>query len=94
MLCQCTCITKVHNGKRHSIAPDLWVNAKKFLLTMSTPGVEPGLSQPRRDVLATRRCGPWMLGNVVLYRLKMELMRIGDISSILSITRWSVCPSG
>ena len=25
---------------------------------MSTPGVEPGLSRPRRDVLATRRCGP------------------------------------
>ena len=24
---------------------------------MSTPGVEPGLSRPRRDVLTTRRCG-------------------------------------
>ena len=24
---------------------------------MTTPGVEPGLSRPRRDVLATRRCG-------------------------------------
>ena len=25
---------------------------------VSTPGVEPGLSRPRRDVLTTRRCGP------------------------------------
>ena len=25
---------------------------------MSTPGVEPGLSRPQRDVLTTRRCGP------------------------------------
>ena len=24
---------------------------------MSTPGVEPGLSRPQRDVLTTRRCG-------------------------------------
>ena len=24
---------------------------------MSTPGLEPGLSRPRRDVLTTRRCG-------------------------------------
>ena len=24
---------------------------------LTTPGVEPGLSRPRRDVLATRRCG-------------------------------------
>ena len=24
---------------------------------MTTPGVEPGLSRPRRDVLTTRRCG-------------------------------------
>ena len=27
------------------------------LFHMSTPGVEPGLSRPRRDVLTTRRCG-------------------------------------
>ena len=26
-------------------------------LRMTTPGVEPGLSRPRRDVLTTRRCG-------------------------------------
>ena len=26
---------------------------------MSTPGVEPGLSRPQRDVLTTRRCGPY-----------------------------------
>ena len=26
---------------------------------MSSPGVEPGLSRPRRDVLTTRRWGPW-----------------------------------
>ena len=26
---------------------------------MSTPGVEPGLSRPRRDVLTTRRWGRW-----------------------------------
>ena len=26
---------------------------------MTTPGVEPGLSRPRRDILATRRCGLW-----------------------------------
>ena len=25
--------------------------------TLTTPGVEPGLSRPRRDVLTTRRCG-------------------------------------
>ena len=25
---------------------------------MTTPGVEPGLSRPQRDVLTTRRCGP------------------------------------
>eukprot|EP00973_Karenia_brevis_P027257 3759594-Karenia_brevis.AAC.1 len=24
---------------------------------MTTPGVEPGLSRPQRDVLTTRRCG-------------------------------------
>ena len=24
---------------------------------MTTPGIEPGLSRPRRDVLTTRRCG-------------------------------------
>ena len=31
---------------------------------MSTPGVEPGLSRPQRDVLTTRRCGleVWELG--------------------------------
>ena len=28
---------------------------------MSTPGVEPGLSRPQRDVLTTRRCGRLML---------------------------------
>ena len=26
--------------------------------SMSTPGFEPGLSRPQRDVLTTRRCGP------------------------------------
>ena len=25
---------------------------------LTTPGVEPGLSRPQRDVLTTRRCGP------------------------------------
>ena len=29
---------------------------------MTAPGVEPGLSRPRRDVLTTRRCGPWWVG--------------------------------
>ena len=29
----------------------------KLVNEMSTPGVEPGLSRPRRDVLTTRRCG-------------------------------------
>ena len=28
---------------------------------MTTPGVEPGLSRPQRDVLTTRRCGPCLL---------------------------------
>ena len=27
------------------------------LIKVSTPGVEPGLSRPQRDVLTTRRCG-------------------------------------
>ena len=31
---------------------------------MSTPGVEPGLSRPRRDVLTTRRCGLHMRCNL------------------------------
>ena len=31
------------------------------LMKMSTPGVEPGLSRPRRDVLTTRRCGPCLV---------------------------------
>ena len=35
-----------------SVCLFVWVLAK-----MSTPGVEPGLSRPRRDVLTTRRCG-------------------------------------
>ena len=30
---------------------------KKECAKMSTPGVEPGLSRPQRDVLTTRRCG-------------------------------------
>ena len=29
---------------------------------MTTPGVEPGLSRPQRDVLTTRRCGPCRCG--------------------------------
>ena len=29
-----------------------------YTYQMSTPGVEPGLSRPQRDVLTTRRCGP------------------------------------
>ena len=28
---------------------------------LSTPGVEPGLSRPQRDVLTTRRCGPCIM---------------------------------
>ena len=27
--------------------------------SITAPGVEPGLSRPQRDVLTTRRCGPW-----------------------------------
>ena len=32
---------------------------------MTTPGVEPGLSRPQRDVLTTRRCG-LLAGGVLL----------------------------
>ena len=35
-----------------------------YLRNVSTPGVEPGLSRPRRDVLTTRRCGPWFVHGV------------------------------
>ena len=31
---------------------------------MSSPGVEPGLSRPRRDVLTTRRCGQMPAGEL------------------------------
>ena len=30
---------------------------ERLSATLTTPGVEPGLSRPRRDVLTTRRCG-------------------------------------
>ena len=33
---------------------------------MSSPGVEPGLSRPQRDVLTTRRWGLLLLGNLLL----------------------------
>ena len=35
-----------------------WLGGRQ-MLSMTTPGVEPGLSRPRRDVLSTRRCGPY-----------------------------------
>ena len=40
------------------------------LVKMTTPGVEPGLSRPQRDVLTTRRCGrligtSWLILNSV-----------------------------
>ena len=34
---------------------------------MSSPGVEPGLSRPRRDVLTTRRWGLADDGNIAKY---------------------------
>ena len=34
-------------------AAELWVGCE----AVTTPGVEPGLSRPQRDVLTTRRCG-------------------------------------
>ena len=37
--------------------PPLWTNYF-FPQEVSTPGVEPGLSRPQRDVLTTRRCRP------------------------------------
>ena len=44
-------------------AAALWRTLRK----MTTPGVEPGLSRPRRDVLTTRRCGRLP----ALYKCKM-----------------------
>ena len=40
----------------HSLV-DSSPSSRSQTLTMSTPGVEPGLSRPQRDVLTTRRCG-------------------------------------
>ena len=32
--------------------------ASRAQVKLTAPGVEPGLSRPRRDILTTRRCGP------------------------------------
>ena len=40
------------------------------LSSLTTPGVEPGLSRPRRDVLTTRRCG---LGDPVISTDLLEM---------------------
>ena len=40
------------------------------MFSMTTPGVEPGLSRPQRDVLTTRRCGPCALTKYVARRVE------------------------
>ena len=59
-----------HDSKpNQAIAPN---TRAKLERNMSTPGVEPGLSRPRRDVLTTRRCGQFVVlqaNNVAVYEL-------------------------
>ena len=62
---------------------------------MTTPGVEPGLSRPQRDVLTTRRCGrlisswrtPWLTlcGVSILYGGLHEGACIGDVVCAFAI---------
>ena len=40
---------------------------------MTTPGVEPGLSRPQRDVLTTRRCGPQHRNNFLTLLVRSNL---------------------
>ena len=42
---------------------------------LSTPGFEPGLSQPQRDVLTTRRCGPH---DHCILRLSTDQLTLGS----------------
>ena len=57
---------------------------------MSTPGVEPGLSRPQRDVLTTRRCG------LVLCVLSLVRIpgRIAAMRRINSRTQTGVAQAG
>ena len=43
--------------------------------TLSTPGVEPGLSRPQRDVLTTRRCGrcKYSHGHIFIWRYEITI---------------------
>ena len=45
--------------RRQRAVKELWLFSARCrdCCWMTTPGVEPGLSRPRRDVLTTRRCG-------------------------------------
>ena len=56
---------------------------------MSTPGVEPGLSRPQRDVLTTRRCGLLRVARLgqsafewAGHSINERLARVSPVSSI------------
>jgi hypothetical protein len=62
---------------------------------MSTPGVEPGLSRPQRDVLTTRRCGLLRVvhlgGCVVGWAGQSINERSARVSPVPSIVAAAVC---
>ena len=58
---------------------------------MSTPGVEPGLSRPQRDVLTTRRCGLGVgLVKLELARIEVGLARIEVVTPRLPRAQASI----
>ena len=71
-VCMCACLPVCLPACLYTRLPvylSVWLSvcASVGLVKVSSPGVEPGLSQPQRDVLTTRRWGlVWLAGQGTL----------------------------